>query len=66
MRNLTFCLALIVTLTGCQLTPQKADPLAALETTKGPQIIIAETSAILSQFASMDENLFFSCRTNPN
>ena len=54
MRHLLICLAVLMTVTGCQLTPQKADPLAVLETIEGPQIIIAETSAVLSQFASMD------------
>ena len=54
MRHLLTCLAVLMTVTGCQLEPQKTDPLAALETTEGPQIIIAETSAVLSQFASMD------------
>ena len=54
MRHLLTCLAVLMTVTGCQLTPQKADPLAILETIEGPQIIIAETSAVLSQFASMD------------
>ena len=54
MRHLLTCLAVLMIVTGCQLAPQKTDPLAALETTEGPQIIIAETSAVLSQFASMD------------
>ena len=54
MRHLLNCLAVLMTVTGCQLTPQKTDPLAVLETIEGPQIIIAETSAVLSQFASMD------------
>ena len=54
MRHLLTCLAVLMIVTGCQLAPHKTDPLAALETTEGPQIIIAETSAVLSQFASMD------------
>ncbi len=54
MRHLLTCFAVLMTVTGCQLTPQKTDPLAVLETIEGPQIIIAETSAVLSQFASMD------------
>ena len=54
MRHLLTCLAVLMTVTGCQLEPQKTDPFAALETIEGPQIIIAETSAVLSQFASMD------------
>ena len=54
MRHLLTCLAVLMTVTGCQLEPQKTDPFAALEAIEGPQIIIAETSAVLSQFASMD------------
>ena len=54
MRHLLTCLAVLMIVTGCQLAPQKTDPLAALETIERPQIIIAETSAVLSQFASMD------------
>jgi hypothetical protein len=46
--------ALIGSLTGCQLVPQKTKPLASLETVDSPQIVIAETSAVLSQFASVD------------
>ncbi len=54
MRQLFLCIALTGALTGCQLVPQKTNPLAALETAEGPQIVIAETSALLSQFASVD------------
>jgi len=54
IRHVLFFLAILITVTGCQLTPQKTDPIAVLETIKGPHIIIAETSAVLSQFASMD------------
>jgi len=58
MRHLLFFLAVLMTVTGCQLTPQKTDPLAALETIEGPQIIIAETSAVLSQFHLVAQGLF--------
>ena len=54
MRQLFLCFALIGSLTGCQLAPQKTNPLASLETAEGPHIVIAETSALLSQFASVD------------
>ena len=36
------------------MVPQKTKPLASLETVDSPQIVIAETSAVLSQFASVD------------
>ena len=48
------CLALIGSLTGCQLAPQKTNALASLETAEGPQIVIAETSALLPQYALVD------------
>ena len=65
MRHLLTCLAVLMTVTGCQLEPQKTDPFAALETIEGPQIIIAETSAVLSQFASMDVFLMASMSATP-
>ena len=36
------------------MIPQKTNSLASLETAEGPHIVIAETSALLSQFASVD------------
>ena len=44
----------LITVTGCKLTPQKTNSLAFLETTEGPHVIIAATTALLSQFASMN------------
>jgi hypothetical protein len=53
-RQLFLCLALIGSLTGCQLATQKTNALASLETAEGPQIVIAETSALLPQYALVD------------
>jgi len=54
MRQLFLCFALIGALTGCQSVPQKMKPPGSLEIAEGPQIMITETGALLSQFASVD------------
>jgi hypothetical protein len=53
-RQLFLCLALIGSLTGCQLAPQKTNTLASLETTEVPQIVITETSGLRPQYALVD------------
>jgi len=35
MRHLLTCVAVLMTVTSCQLAPQKTDPLAVLETIEG-------------------------------
>lgn len=54
MRYLLFYLAILIAFRGFRLAPQEIDPLALLANIEGPQMIIAETGAVHSQFESMD------------
>jgi len=54
MRITSAFVVITLWISGCAQLPPATNPLAALENTQSNQLVIAETSAILSQIASVD------------